>query len=112
MFLLLFFVESLWTFGVPTVSFVESLLGIPIVPIIRISLAREILVWILRDPKGPPFLDFRDDPRLLSLRVWAVVGNPDEAEEVIDHLMDCHSAGSKKGMTGSLEIPRDSHLPN
>jgi len=26
---------------------------------------------------------------LLGLRVWAVVGDPDESEELIDHLMDC-----------------------
>lgn len=26
---------------------------------------------------------------LLAMRVWAIVGDPDEAEEIIDHLMDC-----------------------
>lgn len=26
---------------------------------------------------------------LLAMRVWAVVGDPEEAEEIIDHLMDC-----------------------
>jgi len=55
---------------------------------------------------------------LLSLRVWAVVGNPDEAEEVIDHLMDCgktvftvSSKGDGAHFSSTAELNSDPNLP-
>lgn len=42
-------------------------------------------------PRRPPPAPARRLSRagLLSMRVWAVVGDVDEAEELVDHLMDC-----------------------
>jgi len=54
---------------------------------------------------------------LLAMRVWAVVGDPDEAEELIDHLMDCgktvFSVSSSSGahFTSTAELNSNPGLP-
>jgi hypothetical protein len=54
---------------------------------------------------------------LLGMRVWAVVADPDEAEEILDHLMDCGktvfsiSAGGNAHFASTAELGRDPGLP-
>lgn len=54
---------------------------------------------------------------LLGMRVWAVIGDPDESEEIIDHLMDCGktvfsiSIGGEAHFASTLELDNDPSLP-
>merc|ERR1712072_64568 len=54
---------------------------------------------------------------ILGMRVWAVVGDPDEVEEILDHLMDCGktvfcvSPGGNAHFASTAELDRDPGLP-
>jgi hypothetical protein len=55
---------------------------------------------------------------LLGLRVWAVVGDPDESEEIVDHLMDCGKtvfsvcASGGAHFASTADLNTDPSLPN
>ncbi|CAE8637572.1 unnamed protein product, partial [Polarella glacialis] len=53
---------------------------------------------------------------LLSMRVWAVVGDPLQAEEVVDHLMDCGKtvysvSASGAEFASTAELDSNPNLP-
>merc|ERR1719238_575221 len=54
---------------------------------------------------------------LLGMRVWAVVGDPDEVEDILDHLMDCGktvfsvSSGGGAHFATTAELDKHPNLP-
>merc|ERR1712217_658468 len=71
------------------------------------------------DEEGPPREPVRLSLQgLLGFRVWAVVGDPDESEEIVDHLMDCGKtvfsvcAGGGAHFASTSDLNTDPSLPN